>query len=43
MKLRNKQNGEVGELVYIVSIDLSNFKQYYTLDELYCEWEAICV
>lgn len=39
MKLRNRQTGEIGELIHLVSIDLGNFKQYKTLDGLYKEWE----
>lgn len=41
MKLKNKKTGQTAELVYFVSIDLGNFMQYKTIDELYKEWDKI--
>ena len=41
MKLRNKKTGETGELIHLVSINLGDFKQYKTLEDLYQEWEKI--
>lgn len=41
MKLRNKKTGEIGELVYFVSISLSEFNQYTTKENLLEEWEEI--
>ena len=40
LKLINKETGETGELFYIVSVSLNEFKQYENLVDLYKEWEA---